>query len=160
MKSALLTPDSETGNGTGITSDMAMLRWAWIVIPNFPRYFSARLKIGSAGNRDRLALVQTASAGAPGGREIRKCPKGFPIIVRNSVWRIQRHRWRIRPPPRIPPAQPYVPLIYRSLMYRDGRKHEPDIPRTMFPNSGSVSLNFSKSTFGWHLGRRPCTASE
>ena len=24
------------------------------------------------------------------------------------------------------PAQPYVPLIYRSLMYRDGRKHEPD----------------------------------
>jgi len=23
------------------------------------------------------------------------------------------------------PAQPYVPLIYRSLMYRDGRKHEP-----------------------------------
>ena len=24
------------------------------------------------------------------------------------------------------PAQPFVPLIYRSLMYRDGRKHEPD----------------------------------
>src|SRR5215467_5878407 len=24
------------------------------------------------------------------------------------------------------PAQPYVPLIYRSLMYRDGRKHEAD----------------------------------
>jgi hypothetical protein len=24
------------------------------------------------------------------------------------------------------PAQPCVPLIYRSLMYRDGRKHEPD----------------------------------
>jgi len=24
------------------------------------------------------------------------------------------------------PAQPYVPLIYRSLMYRDGRRHEPD----------------------------------
>ena len=24
------------------------------------------------------------------------------------------------------PAQPYVPLIYRSLIYRDGRKHEAD----------------------------------
>ena len=24
------------------------------------------------------------------------------------------------------PAQPYVPLIYRSLMLRDGLKHEPD----------------------------------
>jgi hypothetical protein len=24
------------------------------------------------------------------------------------------------------PAQPYVPLIYRSLMFRDGLKHEPD----------------------------------
>ena len=24
------------------------------------------------------------------------------------------------------PAQPYVPVIYRSLMFRDGLKHEPD----------------------------------
>ena len=24
------------------------------------------------------------------------------------------------------PAQPFVPLIYRSLIYRDGRKHEAD----------------------------------
>ena len=24
------------------------------------------------------------------------------------------------------PAQPYAPLIYRSLVYRDGRKHEAD----------------------------------
>jgi len=24
------------------------------------------------------------------------------------------------------PAQPYVPLIYRSLIYRDGRKHQAD----------------------------------
>ena len=32
------------------------------------------------------------------------------------------------------PAQPYVPLIYRSLMYRDGRKHEADEVKDLYPS--------------------------
>ena len=31
------------------------------------------------------------------------------------------------------PAQPYVPLIYRSLMLRDGLKHEPDHVMDLYP---------------------------
>jgi len=33
---------------------------------------------------------------------------------------------QMRPHSADTPAQPYVPLIYRSLMLRDGLKHEPD----------------------------------
>jgi len=33
---------------------------------------------------------------------------------------------QVRPPNADTPAQPYVPLIYRSLIYRDGRKHQAD----------------------------------
>jgi len=33
---------------------------------------------------------------------------------------------QMRPPNADIPAQPYVPLIYRSLIYRDGRKHQAD----------------------------------
>jgi len=33
---------------------------------------------------------------------------------------------QMRPPNADTPAQPYVPLIYRSLIYRDGRKHQAD----------------------------------
>jgi hypothetical protein len=33
------------------------------------------------------------------------------------------------------PAQPYVPLIYRSLIYRDGRKHEVDDVMGLYPST-------------------------
>jgi hypothetical protein len=33
------------------------------------------------------------------------------------------------------PAQPYVPLIYRSLRFRDGRKHEADDVIDLYPST-------------------------
>ena len=32
------------------------------------------------------------------------------------------------------PAQPYVPVVYRSLMLRDGLKHEPDDVMDLYPS--------------------------
>jgi hypothetical protein len=32
------------------------------------------------------------------------------------------------------PAQPFVPIIYRSLMSRDGLKHEPDDVMDLYPS--------------------------
>ena len=33
------------------------------------------------------------------------------------------------------PAAPYVPIIYRSLMVRDGRKHEADDVMDLYPSN-------------------------